>query len=537
MGCLCACTRSPPTQSASASATAPSARAACSDRPRGLPQRLLLLSPAQLANVVRDLLGPDAVPDDALPDPRTAELLFDEDARVNATVLDDATRLVETALSAVEARIPELPACTNTALTDKCVSRFATSFASRAFRRPVEPVELESLMSVFRTARTLGARAGLRALMQAILLAPSTLYRTELGASGSESGETTLNSYELASALSFLITDSAPDAALRAAADSGLLTTDDGIIAEVDRMLATPGAQRRLTRALLANHGVGKVLTSTKQGTAFPTWSSALGESLYRGTELFVDDVLWRSRARLDALLTSPRAFVDEASAAHYSVPYPSDGVGFVPVELADTERAGLLTQASILAARASPETTSVVSRGLFVRGSLLCLPKVRSPPEALRDEIIEQANSQRSEREKAEARAARAECASCHAQLDRFGLLLESFDAIGRFRPQSDRPADSTVDLTGLAGGFAGNVGGAVAFARIAAESDAYWTCLVRSMVSLALARFFDDLDDCGFNEVKRVFLASDRRATDLVRAVATSRLLRVRGRTQERP
>jgi Protein of unknown function (DUF1592) len=61
---------------------------------------------------------------------------------------------------------------------------------------------------------------GIELALEALLAAPSFMYRRELGAPHTRGG-LTLTPHELASALPFMLTDAPPDDALRAAADSG----------------------------------------------------------------------------------------------------------------------------------------------------------------------------------------------------------------------------------------------------------------------------------------------------------------------------
>src|SRR6185503_12126167 len=154
-------------------------------------------------------------------------------------------------------------------------------------------------------------------------------------------------------------------------------------------------------------------------------------------------------------LLTTTRTFVDPGLAALYGVPYPgaADQKDFLAVDLPRNERAGILTQAGLLSIKSAPNTTSVIFRGLFVRGSLLCLPDISPPSDAATQARIaqQQSNQTMTERDKAQFRKATSPCSGCHGGFDPFGLSLESYDAIGRYRTkdEADRDIDSTIDLS----------------------------------------------------------------------------------------
>src|ERR1044071_7867796 len=98
--------------------------------------------------------------------------------------------------------------------------------------------------------------------------------------------------------------------------------------------------------------------------------------------------------------------------------------------------RSGILTQASVLSVLSRTEKTSVVARGLFVRGAIMCLTKVPGPPPDVQAQVDAQLAAAPPQVELPQSRAMTQPCAGCHSQFDRFGLLLESFDAIGREQP-----------------------------------------------------------------------------------------------------
>jgi hypothetical protein len=71
--------------------------------------------------------------------------------------------------------------------------------------------------------------------------------------------------------------------------------------------------------------------------------------ALYRQeTEQFVDYVVWQDKGDLATLFTAPFSFVNESLATVYGMSGVS-GADFRKVALNTNQRAGLLTQASIL--------------------------------------------------------------------------------------------------------------------------------------------------------------------------------------------
>jgi len=90
---------------------------------------------------------------------------------------------------------------------------------------------------------------GVELAVQAVLSAPSFTYRGEIGAADA-SGAARLTAHEIASELSFMLTDAPPDDELHAAAESGALSSPDEIASQVERMLGLPAVQRHELHAL-----------------------------------------------------------------------------------------------------------------------------------------------------------------------------------------------------------------------------------------------------------------------------------------------
>src|SRR5205085_4879444 len=99
-------------------------------------------------------------------------------------------------------------------------------------RRPLDAAEHAGLEKLF-------AQGGFAPVVEAVLQAPSFVYRVELG--------DTLDAYELATELGFLYLDSLPDEPLWAAARDGTITDPAVLAAQIDRLLALPRVQAHLT--------------------------------------------------------------------------------------------------------------------------------------------------------------------------------------------------------------------------------------------------------------------------------------------------
>ncbi|WP_437580782.1 DUF1592 domain-containing protein [Sorangium sp. So ce887] len=490
----------------------------------------MLLADLQFSNAIRDLLGEEAIELDQAPDARTKP--FAKKGVVAGTSLVH-TRLARAAYAAesLAGRFEQVTGCAPDG-DDACAKAFLTPFAQRAFRRPLDATELDNLWSVVRLGNETSYERGVSLAVEAILASPSFSYRTELG-DGADGDVVKLSAHETASELSFFLTDSLPDADLAAAADSGALNDPAELMRQTERLLEKPETRRSLSTTLIAAWGLSNLFGTVKDPGLFPEYTPALQASMFHETELLLEELLWNRGADVSALLTSRETFVNGPLAQVYGVEHTgANPEEFVRVALPADERAGILTQPGLLAALSRTDNTSVVARGLFVHGALLCMGKIAAPPESVADAIQELLDADLTERERADARAANGTCAGCHNQFDAFGLLLEQYDPVGRYRDTLDgEPIDARVDLTGR-GDIGGIYASAVEFVDAVAETDGFATCITRHLMTYGTD---DETLTPRACQVERVIAAlpeGQRTLPNVVRAIVTSPALTERAK-----
>ena len=169
-----------------------------------------------------------------------------------------------------------------------CATRFARNFGRKAFRRALDDDEVTDMMKVFAEvcpgpsascASPADFATAINLMIKAFILAPSFLYRTELGprslTANAAGGypDTALTADEVATQLGFLLLGSTPDAGLLAAADSGALDDAGGNLSELNRLLALPAAQANVTGMVAQWLGVDHLADKTKD----PALLSPLG--------------------------------------------------------------------------------------------------------------------------------------------------------------------------------------------------------------------------------------------------------------------
>ena len=197
----------------------------------------------------------------------------------------DVERIARTIIASPEPWLRALVPCTlgspiADAEIDACIDQFVTTFGSRAYRRPIDAAEAALARRVFTEVRaTQTATQAWASVVQFFVQAPALLYRVERGTQTAPPGKpalVTLTPHELASRLSFLLTDSGPDEELRRAADAGELASVEQVEAQARRLMSSP----RFYEVLAAFHeprweekaGTKHTVNELKQRSDFERW-------------------------------------------------------------------------------------------------------------------------------------------------------------------------------------------------------------------------------------------------------------------------
>ena len=330
-----------------------------------------------------------------------------------------------------------------------CAEQILAGLASRAYRRPIEPHELETIMSFFADGHeTGGFEEGIRAGITRILASPQFLYRGVTPAPEREtepgSGIYRLDDYELASRLSFFLWSTLPDDALLAAAADGTLLEPDVLEAQVQRMLADPRSFSLAASFAYQWLHLDKIADVEPAPNVFPYAANhrlVLGsdadprKDLLEETLRFVDMIFREDRSVVE-LLSARDTYLNERVAIHYGIDSVK-GSRFRRVELEHSARWGLLGKAAVLMVTSYPDRTAPVLRGEWILSNLVGAPPASPPPdvEALLPENDFNAEVFRTVAERLAAHAEDSRCFACHGVLDPLGFALENFNAVGAWR------------------------------------------------------------------------------------------------------
>ncbi len=399
--------------------------------------------------------------------------------------------------------------------------RIAESFATRAFRHPARPAEIEFLLGVFALADHQGETfsEAVKLMVKAALLAPEFLYRIEEERAPDADGNYALGDYDLAARLSYFLWSTMPDDELLVQAQGGHLREPAVLEAQVRRMLKSPRSRVMVESFAGQWLQLRKVLDARPDRKLFPEFTPELRQALYDEAIALVDGVLHEGRSTVE-LLGADYAWLNERLAKHYGIA-DVKGAQLRKVPLTDRNRGGLLGLGALLTATSMAERTSPVKRGRWVLEELLGAPPPPPPPAVPALEEQAKAAGPLGLRQLMERHRKDPACAGCHRTMDAIGFGLERFDAIGRWR---DRDGVTPIDARGeLPGGLAFD-GPAGLKQALLARQGAFVRVVAGKLLGYALGRQLEDYDDAALDRIVVAAAADGDRLDRLVIAVALS-------------
>jgi hypothetical protein len=414
------------------------------------------------------------------------------------------------------------------ATKDERARKILQSFARRAYRRPVSAEEVERLVRVTRLAEKEGEsfERGIQLGVEAALVSPQFLFRVELDpAPNNPQAKRPLNDYELASRLSYFLWSSMPDDALFSLAEKGQLRKPEVLEAQAKRMLRDPKA-----RALVENFGDQWLTLRNLQNvnpdpSRFPDFNNDLRAAMLKETELFFESIVKEDRSVLD-FLDGKYTFLNERLAKHYGIDWVK-GDHFRRVVLTGDQRAGILTQASILTVTSNPTRTSPVKRGKWVLEQILGTPPPPPPPNVPELKEGKDAMLTGTLRQRMEQHRKDPGCASCHSRMDPIGFGLENFDGVGAWRTKE---GDLPLDASGTLPDGKSFQGPLQLITILKEQKQQFVRSLTEKMLTYALGRGVEHYDRCNLDRMASVAATKGYRFSALVTEIVKSEPFRMR-------
>jgi len=430
-------------------------------------------------------------------------------------------------------RIQKGPLPKNATLRE-AVAGLLRELATSAFRRPVTRAEVEKYVQLFDLAQGKGEdfETSIRLPIQAILVSPRFVVLWGDPVVSAEGKATApvrpLDSYELASRLSYFVWSSPADQELLRLAAQGKLNDPQVIEEQVRRMLK----ERRVRYGLMEGF-VYQWLQLDKLERAAPDaeryavyFQNNLGELMKRELILFTDTLTFEDRSILE-FVDADWGFLCQPLAEHYEIAnFPGkklrDSEGpWYRWKFTDKQRGGVLTMGVVLTGTSQPLRTSPVARGKWILETILGTPPPPPPPDV--DNVLkeEKQDNNLTVRQRMERHRANAACASCHRLIDPLGMALETFDPIGKWR---DKDQGQPIDASGTLTDGVTFRGIAELKALLLSRKEDVVRSFVEHMLAYALGRKLEYYDAPTVTQITKAVVQDDCKFSRVVVEVARS-------------
>ncbi|MBV8819378.1 MAG: DUF1588 domain-containing protein, partial [Acidobacteriaceae bacterium] len=340
-------------------------------------------------------------------------------------------------------------------------------------------------------------------------------------------GPRLLDSFSLASRLSYFLWGSMPDDLLFDLASSGKLQDPEVLKALIPRMLhndhSLTFAQRFVEQWLRTRELTGDKAPDAKLYPAYAA-DEELRSDIRLQPVLFFRELLVHNYSLLD-LIDSNHTIATSNLAKHFALKLPIDkNAQKQPqwIELPEaSHRGGVLGMPAVLEVSSYPYRTSPVLRGAWILDAMLGTPPPPPPPNVPALEEAHEGAPPKTVRERLTQHRANPVCAGCHSRIDPLGFALENFDPIGRWRDEeSGKPIDNSAELVDGTKFHGADELKTVLMQR----KDDVIRNLSAKMLGYALGRSLTLSDSCAVDEIVEQVKKNDYRAQALIEAVVLS-------------
>ena len=404
-------------------------------------------------------------------------------------------------------------------------------FMTRAFRRPVPEEVLNRYTQYVNRQLDTGMdfTAAMKEAASAVLASPRFLYLYDQSTASEQIKP--LDSYDLASRLSFFLWGSIPDEELLQLANKGELSEPQVLKAQVNRMLVDPKVKRFCDSFPAQWLQLDRIISSVPDKEKYPNFYYAAPD--YRTTMdmmmeplLLFETVLIENRSILE-FIDSDYAYRSGRLRKWYGDKSIGKITGPVTLQFTrqpviDRRQGGVITSAAVMTMTSGPDETKPITRGAWIAGVIFNAPP--EPPPADVPPLSEPKDSDKNLtlRERFAEHRENATCAGCHAKLDPLGFALENFDPVGQWRDNYEN--GRKVDASGVL--FRKHqFKGVVEFKdAILSEKDRFTRAFAGHMLSFALGRGLAPTDALALDQITKKTVASGYQLQTLIHEVVQS-------------
>ncbi|MFN7931861.1 MAG: DUF1588 domain-containing protein [Bryobacteraceae bacterium] len=410
---------------------------------------------------------------------------------------------------------------------DQAARRILESFLPRAFRRPVTEAEIAPYIALYQLARKQGNdfEPAILFALRGALVSPNFLFLTVPPQPGT--GPKPIESYALASRISYFLWGSLPDEFLTDLAAAGKLHEPAVLRYLVERMLRNDRSlvfAQRFTEQWLGTRDLrGDKAPDAKLFPAYAADEELRGDIRFQPI-LFFRELLTQNLSLLN-FIESKGTIATSNLAKHFGEKLPvRANASKQPqwVELPEgSTRGGLLGMPAVLAVSSHPYRTSPVLRGAWVLDTILGTPPPPPPPNVPALEEPHAGAAPKTLRDRLVQHRANPVCASCHEKIDPPGFALENYDVIGRWRTED---AGKAIDSSGEFPDGTKFNGPTELKAALLQRKDLFIRHLTAKMLGYALGRGLTLKDSCTVDAIAQKVKDNDYKARTLIEEIVLS-------------
>lgn len=320
-----------------------------------------------------------------------------------------------------------------------CIDSYLNNFAPKIFRRPLTSAELTEARAIANAGGNY--RTNIKRLLVTHLSSPAFLIRLEVGTANDDSAKFALTPYEIATRISYAITDSMPDATLTTAAKNNALSTAAQIETQVRRLASTERGRQKV-------RGLFKRWLQQPERVDFSNLPAdliagvqinGLGQAMADEMDMFLDYMIWERNAGYKELLTSKASFASNSTLAsiYQHAPANPNRTPGSATAMMGGRRQGILMRSALMAS--TKGRTGMIARGVKFRRRVLCeeLPSPTADIVEAREnrELSEAEVLMMSNRKHIEHLTNTPVCMTCHSKINPTGAAFENLDPFGGLR------------------------------------------------------------------------------------------------------
>ncbi|MGJ8639074.1 MAG: DUF1592 domain-containing protein [Opitutaceae bacterium] len=319
------------------------------------------------------------------------------------------------------------------------------NFISRAYRRPLEPNEVDRYLAFWKGIESDYDRYedSVKEVLVSVLCNPNFLFLAEPESSPKQG---TSAEFALASKLAYFLWNSPPDDELIDLASNGRLEKE--LKEQIQRMIADPKIWKMIRGFTSEWLRVDRQLAMDTSMKKYPDYTRFVKEDMPEETYHFVHHILQENLSILN-FIDSDFAMLNQNLAEFYGVKGVI-GSDFRPVPIStDSHRGGLLAQGAFLNGHSDGVQAHPIKRAVWLKEKILGDPPAPAPPNVPELDPDTPGFDQMTLKEQLELHRNKASCVDCHLKIDPYGVAFENFDAVGRFhKERKGKSIDSVATL-----------------------------------------------------------------------------------------